>query len=167
MIFLRGNLYSRENAVEYAKKYALHPNPAYRYFPLINDSSGDCTNFISQCLHAGGAPMIFSNKNPWWYKNTSWSISWSVANSLYWFLRINSSNNSYGVKGTEVDSDEKLELGDLIFLENINRNIFHGTIVTSFSGDKPLVSQHSFEALDIPYKKSWSSFKKHFIKISI
>lgn len=38
-------------AVEYARAYALTPNPEY---PLFENN---CTNFVSQCLVAGGIPM--------------------------------------------------------------------------------------------------------------
>lgn len=67
MYILRASQYSRSDSVKYALKYALNPNKKYRYFPLIKNNSGNCANFVSQCLYAGGAPMILSPKNPWWY----------------------------------------------------------------------------------------------------
>lgn len=174
MYFLRQNQYSRNTAVSYAIKYALKPNSSYRYFPLINDNSGDCANFLSQCLHAGGAPMNYSNQNPWWYKHNSaslkddiWSVSWTVAHSLYWYLKINQESNLYGVKGLEVRNASELQLGDLIFFRNDKGNIFHSAIVTSFLHNQPLISHHSFEALNIPYTSSWPASKLHFLKISI
>lgn len=167
MVFVRQNQYSRISAVKYANEYALHPNPAFRYFPVINDTSGDCTNFLSQCLLAGNCPMIFNNTNPWWFKNSSWSDSWTIAHSLYWLLKINYEKKHYGVKGIEVNSEKDLELGDFVFLENYRGVVFHGAIVTSFLGSEPLISQHSFEALNIPIKKSWDSKIKHYLKISL
>jgi hypothetical protein len=174
MYLFRQNQYIRTRAVAYAIEYALKPNKAYRYFPLINDRSGDCANFLSQCLKAGGAPMNFSSRNPWWYKhnpinskNDSWSISWTVANSLYWYLKINQQSNLYGAKGLEVGTVSELELGDLIFFEDVKGNIFHSAIVTSFSYNQPLISHHSFEALNIPYASSWPASKLRFLKISI
>lgn len=174
MYLFRQNQYSRSDAVKYAITYALKPNPAYRYFPLINDSSGDCANFLSQCLYAGGAPMSFNSHNSWWYKhnaisrnNDTWSISWTVAHSLYWYLKINQESNSPGVKGLEVPNASALELGDLMFFEDNKGNIFHSAIVTSFLYNQPLISHHSFEALNIPYQRSWPASKLHFLKISI
>ncbi len=171
----RASKYSRNAAVEYAKRYALKPNPAYRYFPIVGNSSGDCTNFTSQCLYAGGAPMIINGRNPWWYKHSgsslpsrdSWSVSWAVAHSLYWTLKINQESNLPGVKGLEVSDINSMELGDVIFYEDNNRTIFHSAIITGFSQNQPLISQHSFEALNIPYLKTWKSPKYHFLKISI
>lgn len=167
---LRQNNYLRESAVNYARTYALKPNPTYRYFPLqVDDTSGDCANFISQCLKAGGAPFSFNAKNSWWYQsknisNDTWSVSWSVAHSLYWYLKVNNELKLLGVKGTEVNSPNTLELGDLIFYEDNKGTIFHSAIITGFN-NIPLVSHHSYEALNIPYINSYQAYKTHFIKV--
>ncbi|MDP4143149.1 MAG: amidase domain-containing protein [Bacillota bacterium] len=173
-MYFRINSYSRTAAVNYALKYALKPNPDYRYFPVVADTSGDCTNFTSQCLYAGGAPMIYNSNYPWWYKHNSynknldtWSVSWTVAHSFYWFLKVNNQNNSAGAKGLEVNNVNLLELGDLIFYENDNGMIFHSAIVTGTSSEGPLISQHSFEAANISYLKSWKSRHMHFLKIRV
>ena len=167
---LRQNSYSREKAINYARKYALKPNPNYKYFTVHGTIGGDCTNFISQCLRAGGAPFSFNPRNPWWYnskniKNDTWSISWSVAHSLYWYLKVNNQLKLPGLKGTEVNNTNNLELGDLIFYEDTKGVIFHSAIITAFN-NIPLVSHHSYEALNIPYINSYKSNKTHFIKIS-
>jgi len=175
MDFFRTNQYSRINAVNYAKTYALSPNPSFRYFPLTNDTSGDCANFISQCLLAGGAPMLHDPFHPWWYqkvnatsrKYDTWSISWTVAHSLYWLLKNNQQSNALGVKGFEVQDIGMLELGDLMFFEDNNGRVFHSAIVTSFRYSQPLISHHSFEALNIFYKNSWRANRIHFLKISL
>ena len=144
MYLSRQNQYSRTDAVQYAIKYALKPNPNYRYFPLTNDTSGDCANFISQCLYAGKTPMNFNGTTPWWYKhitgnmnNDTWSVSWAVAHSLYWYLKINQESNFSGAKGLEVMNPSMLELGDLMFFEDNKGHIFHSAIVTSFIGNSP------------------------------
>ena len=176
MDLFRTNQYSRINAVNYAKTFALHPNPSFRYFPLINnDTSGDCANFISQCLLAGGAPMIFNGTHQWWYnkantlstKDDTWSVTWAVAHSLYWTLKVNQQSKAMGIKGLETDDVSLLELGDLIFFEGDNGNIFHSMIVTGFIYSQPLVSHHSFEALNIYYKDSWPAEHVHYLKISL
>lgn len=156
--------YSRNNAVNYAVKYALHPNPDYRYFPIINNTSGDCANFLSQCLYAGGIPM----SSRWWYRmngsqNTmlhTWSVSWAVAHSLYWMLKTN-----VPPLAKEVDSASQLEIGDVMFFEDSKGVIFHSAIVTTAYNGRILISHHSFEALNIPYLASWKGEKLHFLKI--
>jgi hypothetical protein len=170
--------YSGEDAVRYAVTYALHPNKSYRYLAYHGDGGGDCSNFISQCLKAGGAPMVYSGPRPWWYNNRgtpdirddTWSVSWSVANSLYWCLKTRGRLKLPGLKGIEVNDMDSLERGDLIQYEDVNSIIYHSVIITNFGYDRgvriPLVSQHSFEGLNIPYMKPKAS-RMHFMKISI
>ncbi|MBX4266220.1 amidase domain-containing protein [Clostridium estertheticum] len=174
MEFFRTNQYSRVNAVKYARTYALFPNQSFRYFPLINnETSGDCANFLSQCLLAGGSPMLYNVSHPWWYhkannistKDDTWSISWAIAHSLYWLLKNNYQSKASGIKGFEVNDIRLLELGDLMFFEDDNGKIFHSAIITSFRYSQPLISQHSFQALDIFYKSSWPANHIHFLKI--
>lgn len=173
---LRGNRYMRERAVEYAVRHALEPNPSYRYFAVHGDGGGDCSNFISQCLRAGGAPMDYGSPRPWWYNNKggagaakhTWSVSWAVAHSLYWCLKVRGSMNLPGLKASEVTDIDMLEPGDVIQYENHKGLIYHSTIITSFSYEKgarvPLISQHSFDGLNISYVKP-AAKKMHLMKI--
>ncbi len=48
--------YNAGSAVSYARKYCRNYNPKYHNYA---SSGGDCANFVSQCLVAGG--MSFSN----------------------------------------------------------------------------------------------------------
>lgn len=47
--------YNRGKAVAYALEWAMSRNPAYLDFEELG---GDCTNFASQCLLAGGGVRI-------------------------------------------------------------------------------------------------------------
>ncbi|MGE5628382.1 MAG: amidase domain-containing protein [Solirubrobacterales bacterium] len=159
--------YSRNDAVEYAKRYALFPNRQYIYFGVQEKIGGDCTNFVSQCLHAGGIPLSYSLKNPWWYNAENYkicSLSWSVAHSLYWYLLRNNQKKLKGAKGYETNNISELELGDLIFYENKNGLIFHSAIITGFES-VPLISQHSVDALNVSYIKPYYVAKTHFVKV--
>lgn len=73
--------YDRLAAVRYAETYWNKRNPAYKNF------EDNCTNFISQCIRAGDAPMRgYPNRGKgWWMQNHSWSYSWTVAHSLRTF----------------------------------------------------------------------------------
>src|SRR5690625_8038604 len=75
-------IYDRQAVVQYAETWWNRYNPAFPQFTV------DCTNFVSQCVRAGGAPLrgIPNKLNGWWYKANNWSLSWSVAHSLYWYL---------------------------------------------------------------------------------
>ena len=44
-------VYDRDKVYQYAKTYAFHYNPNYKDY---NSLGGDCANFVSQCLIAGG-----------------------------------------------------------------------------------------------------------------
>lgn len=79
--------YRREDAVLYADRWWDGFNPEFAAFEV------DCTNYISQSLFAGGAPINYTGKREsgWWYKGyvgdkEAWSYSWSVANALERFL---------------------------------------------------------------------------------
>lgn len=169
-----GNSYNRQEAVHYALMYGINPNPDFRFFKLIDNIGGDCTNFISQCLLAGGAPMEFKANQSWWYKangknstnDDTCSLSWSVAHSLYWCLKSRGKFNMPGLKGEEVYDVKLLELGDLIQLEDSRHVFFHSAIVTDISYGIPLVTQHTFNAVNRSYNELYKG-KKHFIKIFI
>ena len=49
----------------YAHRYAFTRNPAYGAFDEIG---GDCANFVSQCLFAGGYPVRIA-ADGWYYRS--------------------------------------------------------------------------------------------------
>ncbi len=173
------NLYDRDMAVRYALAYAYVPNPAYLHFASYGDGGGDCTNFISQCLAAGGAPFDYMPDYPWWYKSNGsinvsddkWSLSWAVANSLYWCLKIRGKKNIKGLKGIEISDVNSLQSGDIIQYENARGNIYHSAIITGFIKDvsgqnAPLITQHTYNAANIYYIKP-AAHRAHFMKIIV
>lgn len=174
--FYRGNRYNNDRAVRYALTYGLNPNPEFKFIPGRDDGGGDCTNFMSQCLKAGGAPFSFG-ASPWWYrmngisqKDDRWSVSWTVAHSLYWTLKTRGKSRLSGLKATEVMDMQQLALGDLIQYEDKNGVIYHSAMVTAFTNDKgmrvPLITQHSRNAVNISYFKEKAK-KMHFMKIEV
>jgi hypothetical protein len=93
-------MYNRTAAANYASVWALHRNPMW-----VDDSSsagggGDCTNFVSQALFAGGWPMIKAGLAPngsirtgpyWWaemfnHNRRQRSKSWGSAEQFRHFL---------------------------------------------------------------------------------
>jgi hypothetical protein len=139
----RGIPYRRELAVAYAERWWNEPNPAYENFDV------NCTNYVSQCLFAGRAPMNYTGRREsgWWYKGRVngrewWSFSWAVADSLRRYLAM---PRSFGLRAVEVDSPEKLRLGDVICYDwDGTGRIGHNTIVTAFTADgEPLVNANT------------------------
>ncbi len=136
-------IYNRVKAVEYANQWWNGANPNYPDFK--ND---DCTNFISQCLVAGDAPMTppIDRYKGWWITNpqnssANWSISWAVAGSLHWYLRTSKS----GLRATRLERADQLQLGDVIQFDwTGDQKINHSTMVTAFNGNhQPLVNAHT------------------------
>ncbi|MNW38711.1 Putative amidase domain-containing protein [Fontibacillus panacisegetis] len=138
----RSIVYRREDAVLYADRWWDSFNPEFSAFEV------DCTNYISQCLFAGGAPINYTGKREsgWWYKGyvggrEAWSYSWSVANALERHL----THSNSGLRAELVDRPEQLELGDVIIYDwDGNGSYQHSTIVTAFdAGGMPLVNAHT------------------------
>ena len=160
--------YDREAAVAYAKKWALGRNPAYKDYELLG---GDCTNYISQSLHAGGIPFDHNGeeyKKWYWYSDGNRTPSWTSAELLHVYIMAN--NNQYsqnhGIYARPASYNE-LELGDLVQLI-YNGNAYHTMIVTDIvlEGEYVLdylISQHTYNLLDYPL--SMKVGERRYIKI--
>jgi len=134
--------YNRQEVAQYADKWWNSANPAYLKF------EDDCTNFASQCLFAGGAPMHYTGKRGlgWWYVGKDqhqelWSFSWAVANSLKTYA----TKRTVGLTGRTVAAPEQLEIGDMICYDFDGDGRFqHNTIVTAKDErGMPLVNAHT------------------------
>jgi hypothetical protein len=139
----RGFAYRRETAVAYAERWWSEPSPSYEPFEV------NCTNYVSQCLFAGQAPMNYTGRREtgWWYKGRvngqeRWSYSWAVADSLQRYL---SHSRSFGLRAEPVESPDLLRLGDVICYDWEGSGRFgHNTIVTAFAPDgMPLVNSNT------------------------
>lgn len=135
-----GYQYDRLKAVQYAERWWNDFNPAYKKFEV------DCTNYISQCLHTGGAPMRgYPNRgNGWWMQSNNWSYSWTVANAMRWYLPA----SKFGLRAREVSSADQLKLGDVICYDFQGDGRFdHTTIVTGHDANgMPLVNAHTYNS---------------------
>lgn len=135
-----GFVYDRLSAVKYAERWWNEYNPAYKSFEV------NCTNYISQCLHAGKAPMRgYPNRgNGWWMRNNNWSYSWTVANAMRLYL----AGSKTGLRGKEVSDPRELKIGDVICYDFQGDGRFdHTTIVTAKDGNgEPLVNANTFNS---------------------
>ncbi len=148
--------YNRKKAVEYARKWALGRNPEYESF---NGIGGDCTNFISQCLYAGGLKMNFTPIFGWYYRNSSErTASWTGVQFFYNFM--------ISDKGYASESDSSaLDIGDVIQLGRKDGTFYHTLIVTGFNKSSYLVCAHSDDSLDRPLD-TYSYYRVRFLKIN-
>lgn len=130
-------LYDRTAAVSYAHKWAYNRNPAYYDF---DGMGGDCTNFVSQVLFAGGAKPNYTFDG--WYFNSlsDRSPAWSGVNELYAFLV---SKHTQGPKAESVTASDVM-LGDIIQLGTANGSFYHSLIVVD--AHNLLVAAHTIDS---------------------
>ncbi|WNQ12117.1 amidase domain-containing protein [Paenibacillus aurantius] len=135
-------VYDREAAGRYADTWWNSYNPRFLHFEV------DCSNYVSQCLFAGGAPMNYTGKREagWWFQGRSgkqelWSFSWAVANSLRLYL----GGSRTGLRAETVTDPRRLKVGDVIsYSWNGDGRFGHSTIVAGLDANgMPLVNAHT------------------------
>ncbi|MEV8535267.1 amidase domain-containing protein [Streptomyces sp. NPDC051211] len=132
----------------YAEKYWKNYNPAYRKF---NDVGGDCTNFISQSLRAGGwkndTGWYKSYKN-WWYNSANQTTSWVNVN--YWASFALYSKRTYNLSNVY-----HLGVGDILQMDFSGNGSKDHSMITTYRSSRgvPYLTYHSNNT----YRKSVSS----------
>ncbi|WZL74517.1 amidase domain-containing protein [Clostridiaceae bacterium 35-E11] len=141
--------YDRTAAVAYARKWARKRNPRYGDF---EEMGGDCTNFASQVLHAGGCPMNYY-KYGWYYNNLNdRAPAWTSVKYFYDFL-INNQGRGPAAEETDVDG---LEVGDMVQLSfGRDGEYNHTPVIVAIkpgvrSLDKILIAAHTIDRIDYP-----------------
>jgi hypothetical protein len=121
-------------ACTYAETFALTPNPKYKSFDNIG---GDCTNFISQILFAGG----LKQNNTW----KPYTMPWIRVNDLYLYL----TRNKLAIK---LPSDTQLSKGCIIqfYTPEIGRYFHNGFITYELENNDYLYCCHSYNKLNYP-----------------
>ncbi|MBR2370918.1 MAG: amidase domain-containing protein [Clostridia bacterium] len=143
--------YNRQNAVAYARRWALSRNPLFANFSGIG---GDCTNFVSQCLLAGSCTMNYTPDFGWYYISVqNRAAAWTGVEFLYEFLtrteaRVALSGN-VGPFAREVGFDEAA-IGDVIQLSDSQGDFYHTLIISEVTETDLLLCAHSNDALDRP-----------------
>lgn len=121
-------------ACNYAEKFALIFNPEYISY---EKNGGDCTNFASQIVHAGGI-----KKTKAW---TPYSNAWLRVEELYSYL-INTR------AGFTLPSDNELDRGTLIQFKTpkLGRFFHTGFITHRLSNGECLYCCHTYNKLNYP-----------------
>ena len=135
--------YNRQDAVEYALKWANGRNNAYYNFDSIG---GDCTNFTSQCIFAGAKTMNFTPDFGWYYRNLNdRAPAWTGVEYLYKFLINNKSVGPFA----RVVAQNEVQVGDLIQLGNRDGSFYHSLIITQ-TEPYILIAAHTYDAVNRP-----------------
>ncbi|HIW74481.1 MAG TPA: amidase domain-containing protein [Firmicutes bacterium] len=157
--------YDRAKAIAYAHRWAYGRNPAYYDFSALG---GDCTNFISQCLRAGGAPMNYTPVTGWFYNSAaSRAPAWTGVEQLYRFLTGNKGAGPYALPGAPGD----IRPGDIVQLSFDAARFSHSLLVVEVNeGPSPespeiLVATHSDDS-DYRPLDSWVGVTRRFLHIA-
>jgi hypothetical protein len=136
-------------------------NPAFRNY---NGDGGDCTNFISQALQAGGLPETAD----WAYDAgaAEGTRSWSNADGLAAYLdasgrAVRFAEGPYRRMVTSVGHApppvRRLRPGDLISYQSHGRWVHTAIVVGYDSHGVPLTDAHSNDRYHVPWDFGWDS----------
>ncbi|WP_251069827.1 amidase domain-containing protein [Streptomyces sp. ISL-96] len=140
--------YNYTAMAKYAEKYWKNYNPSYRTF---NGVGGDCTNFISQSLRAGGwkndTGWYKSYKN-WWYNSSNQTWSWTSVN--YWASFALHSKRTYNLSNVY-----HMGVGDILQMDFSSNGSKDHSMITTYrsSSGVPYLTYHSNDT----YRKSVAS----------
>ncbi|MFE7166029.1 amidase domain-containing protein [Streptomyces sp. NPDC057616] len=132
----------------YAEKYWQNYNSAYRHY---NGDGGDCTNFLSQSLYAGGWKQITNSTTDygtWYSKKSADSDTWVGVNEWSWFTQTTK-------RTTALAYAYQMDVGDVLqidFDKDGSKDHSMMTTYRSVSG-MPYMTYHSNDT----YRRSLSS----------
>lgn len=149
--------YDREAAVLYAHQWAYGRNPLFYDYERLG---GDCTNFVSQCIDAGGGVMNYTPTYGWYYIDANRKApGWTGVPYLYNFLTRD--RPSVGPVGKPCALTELLP-GDLVQLSFNGETYQHSPIVVAvghpIAPENILVAAHTYDTdhrplSTYPYRK--------------
>ena len=123
--------YERAAAVAYAHRWAYGRNPDFYNYDTVG---GDCTNFASQCLLAGGGAMNFTPDFGWYYITANQKApAWTGVRYLYQFLI--RPQPSAGPAAVETGTEEIMP-GDLVQLSFDGRQFVHSPVIVAVGRTK-------------------------------
>ena len=137
--------YNRIAAVLYAHRWAYGRNPQFYDYETIG---GDCTNFASQCLYAGGGIMNFTPDLGWYYiDSNNKAPAWTGVPYLYNFLTRR--ERSAGPVARPCDMED-VRPGDVIQLSFDGESFRHTPVVVAqgppASSENILIAAHTYDA---------------------
>ena len=143
--------YNRLRAVEYARTWAMRRNPLFIDFTGIG---GNCTNFVSQCVLAGGCTMNYTPDFGWYYVSPEERApAWSSVEYFFDYLTgapaFAEQNGGIGPYATVVER-EAAEIGDVVQYATVDGDWYHTVLITKIADGEIYVAAQSDDALDRP-----------------
>ena len=126
------NSYNRIAARDYAYKYWSSYNPAYTSY---KGNGGDCANFVSQCIHAGGIPTDATWKAD--------SVSWIRASAVPSYMV----NKGYATKTSYTNATA----GSFAYTSS---GAGHAVLVTINDGAKIAYTAHTTDRKDAAFSST-------------
>ena len=148
---------NRSAIVNYAYKYWSNYNTSYRNFNNSGTQGGDCTNFVSQAVLAGGWPQVsgwYRSDSVWWYNSFNQSWTWINAHRWYLFTR----NRP---RASALSNVSALVPGDILQIDfDRDGYIDHSTIVTKKdSSGRVYLTYHTNNTKDKSFWDFYSAYK--------
>lgn len=189
--FTKFIVYDRDKAIQYAKKWS-DPDNQGNFNPDFermdshgSNRGGDCANFVSQLLHAGGLPM----NDEWYYKKGSFirkipilnrvvdyfSPKWAVADDQYRYF--SNKKNGFSEETIEISTMEDLiqaeksggiKPGDLLYWDfEGDGKIDHATMITGVNQQGHLLySGHTYDQFNAEVGANIApNYKLHIVKM--
>lgn len=157
---------SVDKMVAYIDEYYDKFNPDY---PNWTDIGGDCANYISQVLHAGGLPMVGVGKNSMDFEN--WfsqgnktdikkvSSTWRGADAFkYYFLENSNEHMKFNLIDDKVKYYDYGEVGDPLSILNPNGKAIHTMIVYRKLEKELILSAHTFATKSATFSEKANLF---------
>lgn len=142
------NAYDREAAVAYARRWAGERNSEW---PEYDRYGGNCMNFVSQTINAGGVPMDTTGSAWYWFGNGNRTASWSGVN---YFVSYVQANIGSGLVGDAAAPYYTGEPGDVIAMGNdhFRHIVMISEVLTDESGNTAdyLICSNTGDLCDFP-----------------
>jgi hypothetical protein len=143
--------YNRAAAVSYATEWVGKRNNEWTDYSGLG---GNCQNFTSQCLLAGGIPMDTSGVSWYWYSDSKREPAWT---GVEYFLSYAQNNAGYGLVATADVPYYRGEVGDILMMGTSDDQEWQHTVmitdvITDENGDTVdyLVSSNTADLKNFP-----------------
>lgn len=119
------HVYNRNDAVSYSDQWVGETEVIRNdsVWETYDYAGGNCSNYVSQCVYAGGIPMDAKGNQIWkWYSDTPDSTSAKTGRSPSWtqvdyFYDYCSDNTGYGIAAEIANNLYSADLGDVVIMD--------------------------------------------------